>query len=78
MKLYETKEKTGPRSALAAEEHSDHHPDMAGWWDVVGPVTIERGDAPYKGASPDEIIDAIDSQGVFIWVPTMPTGPKGQ
>jgi hypothetical protein len=66
MKLYEWKEVPGPRSALAAGEHSDH-PDLSGWWDSVGPMTITRGDGPYKGASSDEILDAIDGDGIFIW-----------
>lgn len=70
MKLYEFEEQSGPRSALSPEESIGHHPALAGWWLVKGTIDLDRGDEPYKGASSEQIFDAIDSEGVFVWTAT--------
>ncbi|GLS28470.1 hypothetical protein SAMN04488498_1017 [Mesorhizobium albiziae] len=66
MKLYEFKEKTGQQAALAEEQDPDW--PESGWWFATGTVNLKRGDEPYKGASSDQVFDAIERGDVFIWL----------
>ena len=64
MKLYKFKEETGGRMALSPEPN----PDLpSGLWSAIGMVDVDREDGPRIGANSDEILDAIERDGVFVW-----------
>ncbi|MDE8650134.1 hypothetical protein [Novosphingobium album (ex Liu et al. 2023)] len=65
MKLYKFKEQTGRRQALAPEQNPDGLPEGA--WLAIGEININREDGPRIGANSEDIIDAIERDGIFIW-----------
>jgi len=64
MKLYKFKEKTGNRMALAIEQDPDDLP--SGAWEAIGTIEVNKGDGPRIGADSDEILDAVEREGLFV------------
>lgn len=57
----------GRRAALTSDPTGSNLPADGAPWQPLGTVEVNRGDPSRIAASSDAIIDAIESQGYYVW-----------
>jgi hypothetical protein len=67
VRLYKFAPVKGNRVALTADPKGSNLPADGAPWRKIGEISVNRGGPLRIAASEDEIIDAIEADGVLIW-----------
>lgn len=68
MILYRFFKPVGWRTALTPDQNGANLPAEKTPWVLGGQIEVNRNEqTPRIGASADEILDAIDQDGIFLW-----------